>query len=73
MSKVDWNSVKKEVPEWFRDAKFGLFFHWAPIVCRLIRMNGIHGVCMKREIPVTDTMRKHSEACTISAIRIFIP
>lgn len=30
MSKVDWNSVKKEVPEWFRDAKFGLFFHWGP-------------------------------------------
>lgn len=26
----NWNSVKKEAPEWFRDAKFGLFFHWGP-------------------------------------------
>lgn len=22
--------MKKEVPDWFRDAKFGLFFHWGP-------------------------------------------
>ena len=26
----NWDDVKKEVPEWFRDAKFGLFFHWGP-------------------------------------------
>ena len=26
----NWNDVKREVPEWFRDAKFGLFFHWGP-------------------------------------------
>ncbi len=25
-----WKQVKKEVPEWFKDAKFGLFFHWGP-------------------------------------------
>ena len=24
----DWTNVKQNVPEWFRDAKFGLFFHW---------------------------------------------
>lgn len=30
MSQINWNEVKREAPEWFRDAKFGLFFHWGP-------------------------------------------
>ena len=30
MREVNWNNVKKDAPEWFRDAKFGLFFHWGP-------------------------------------------
>ncbi len=30
MREVDWGKVQREVPEWFRDAKFGLFFHWGP-------------------------------------------
>lgn len=26
---ADWKSMKQfEVPEWFRDAKFGIYFHW---------------------------------------------
>jgi len=25
-----WEDLKKDVPDWFRDAKFGLFFHWGP-------------------------------------------
>lgn len=26
-----WESMKQfEVPEWFRDAKFGIYFHWGP-------------------------------------------
>ncbi|MDR2048740.1 MAG: alpha-L-fucosidase, partial [Treponema sp.] len=29
-SMVDWDSVKRETPDWFRDAKFGMFFHWGP-------------------------------------------
>lgn len=27
---IDWTAVQKPVPDWFRDAKFGLFFHWGP-------------------------------------------
>ncbi len=27
---VDWKSVQQNAPDWFRDAKFGLFFHWGP-------------------------------------------
>ena len=30
MREVNWNNVKREAPKWFRDAKFGLFFHWGP-------------------------------------------
>lgn len=30
MREVNWNEVKQEAPQWFRDAKFGLFFHWGP-------------------------------------------
>lgn len=26
----NWDDYKRETPEWFRDAKFGLFFHWGP-------------------------------------------
>ncbi len=30
--KSDWESLSKhnESPEWFRDAKFGIYFHWGP-------------------------------------------
>ena len=26
----DWSAVQQPAPEWFRDAKFGMFFHWGP-------------------------------------------
>ena len=30
--KPDWESLKQhEVPEWFRDAKFGIYTHWGPV------------------------------------------
>ncbi len=27
---MDWTALQHKVPEWFRDAKFGMFFHWGP-------------------------------------------
>ncbi len=30
MKEMNWDLLKREAPEWFRDAKFGLFFHWGP-------------------------------------------
>lgn len=30
MFQYDWKDYERETPEWFRDAKFGLFFHWGP-------------------------------------------
>lgn len=29
-SKLNWKPYERQAPEWFRDAKFGLFFHWGP-------------------------------------------
>lgn len=29
-STVNWSDVQQNAPDWFRDAKFGLFFHWGP-------------------------------------------
>ncbi|WP_075601582.1 alpha-L-fucosidase [Saccharicrinis aurantiacus] len=29
--KADWESLKKyEIPQWYKDAKFGIFIHWGP-------------------------------------------
>jgi len=30
MGKIDWSGLYRQAPEWFCDAKFGLFFHWGP-------------------------------------------
>ena len=27
---MNWKPLKHQIPDWFRDAKFGLFFHWGP-------------------------------------------
>jgi alpha-L-fucosidase len=27
---ANWDDLKRDAPEWFRDAKFGMFFHWGP-------------------------------------------
>ena len=30
MNNLAWDNLYREAPKWFRDAKFGLFFHWGP-------------------------------------------
>lgn len=27
---LDWSGLRRSAPDWLRDAKFGLFFHWGP-------------------------------------------
>lgn len=27
---MDWGPLQRSAPDWFRDAKFGMFFHWGP-------------------------------------------
>ena len=34
------------VPEWFKDAKFGIYFHWGYILYRHFTMNGIPMACI---------------------------
>lgn len=29
-SELNWKPYERQAPKWFRDAKFGLFFHWGP-------------------------------------------
>ncbi len=29
-NRCDWESLRHEIPDWYRDLKFGLFFHWGP-------------------------------------------
>ena len=51
-----WDNLRREIPEWFRDAKFGLFFIGDHTVCRHIRMNGIQEICMPRKIQSINIM-----------------
>ena len=30
MGTIDWAALHRKAPEWYQDAKFGLFFHWGP-------------------------------------------
>ena len=30
MKKINWESLRRNVPDWYQDVKFGLFFHWGP-------------------------------------------
>ncbi len=46
---ADWESLKKRnpAPDWFRDAKFGIYFHWGVYSCALpSATNGIPAICM---------------------------
>ncbi len=27
---MDWSKYERQAPKWYRDAKFGMFFHWGP-------------------------------------------
>lgn len=48
--KADWESLKehKEAPEWFRDAKFGIYFHWGVYTVPHSATSGTRGTCTER-------------------------
>ena len=27
---LEWDRLARAVPKWYRDVKFGMFFHWGP-------------------------------------------
>ena len=42
-----WESLKQyKVPEWFKDAKFGIYFHWGGIRSQLLVRNGTRAICI---------------------------
>lgn len=44
--KANWESLKKHTdPEWFRDAKFGVYTHWSP---QTVGTEGGGGQCMDK-------------------------
>ena len=46
---ADWNSLGSyRVPEWFRDAKFGIFIHWGVFSFRHLATSGIRATCICR-------------------------
>ena len=45
--KPTWESLRNyKVPEWFRNAKFGIWAHWGPRVCRGLRVTGWRVNCI---------------------------
>lgn len=49
--KDNWESLSRYgIPEWYAQAKFGLFVHWGSTPCLPISMNGIRAKCTKKAI-----------------------
>lgn len=47
--RADWESLQQfEAPEWYKDAKFGIFIHWARIPFQPSAANGIRDLCMRQ-------------------------
>ena len=55
-----WESLStyNEEPEWFKDAKFGIYFHWGPYLYRPLSLNGTQGGCIS-PIEVTNGAEKY--------------
>jgi hypothetical protein len=54
---ASWESLTKhETPVWFRDAKFGIYFHWGHIRFQLTKRNGILITCMIKITPSINIM-----------------
>ena len=42
--RADWESLQRyEIPEWYKDAKFGIFIHWGAYSCPRSAVSGIRG------------------------------
>ena len=68
---INWKTVMHQPPEWFADAKFGIFIHSGPTASLLLKTNGIPAICMLKECPIISTMKKPTEVSKTSVIKIF--
>ena len=73
MREVDWGKVQREVPEWFRDAKFGLFFHWGPYSVPAYQNEWYSRNMYCRGWNRTGITRRHMVSSMTLATRISIP
>ena len=59
----NWDSLANhnEAPEWFRNAKFGIYFHWGLIQFPHLEMSIIQERCMdiQAEKPVENKLKKN--------------
>ena len=82
---ANWESLAKhnETPEWFRDAKFGIYFHWGPYWFQHTGTSTIHEPCMATRVvknrsklqSLDSSLRlgsKHSENTSITKKRLVI-
>src|SRR5690606_13781059 len=57
----DWSSLENyRVPDWFRDAKFGIWAHWGLSVNPKEEI-GMLGACMRKVLINTNTMLKNMD------------
>lgn len=56
--KANWDSLAYQAPDWYRNAKFGIWAHWGP-QCQPALATGMQGKCTWRETINTSTILKN--------------
>ena len=66
-----WDSLSHQVcPDWYRDAKFGMFIHWGSTVYLPSVQSGIHEICISKGILAMTTIESILETRLALATRI---
>ena len=66
-----WDSLSHQVcPDWYRDAKFGIFIHWGVYSVPASVRNGIREICISKGILVMTIIESILETRPALATRI---
>jgi len=66
-----WNSLEgAQVPDWYQDAKFGIFIHWGVYSVPAFGANGIRVRCTGETAPSSSIMSRPMGRSPSSATRI---
>ena len=66
-----WDLFSHQVcPDWYRDAKFGMFIHWVSTVYLPLVQNGIREICIYKGILVMTIIESILETRPALATRI---
>lgn len=67
--KDNWESLSAyPVPTWYKNAKFGVFLHWAFTVFRHITASGIQGLCITRATLFIGIIKRNTARILITVI-----